>query len=642
MKQDDIDTPQTEPKSERKPLPPIYVSALALAKELNIPAYRKRQKIYDALEKAGFFWSEDGQAWQKQTTEPAPQEKQADAPHDDSRIIIDKTGILINGKNGWYSVANFGLKLLYQISDQNDNITWQAAILHDDQEIPVELSNDEFATPARFHASLLKKGFVFKGDKYELNLIKERLLPTAKQAENVSVLGHHARSGVFVFGNGIFNEKFTPPNDLGMVEHDKQAFFLPFANKLHLSRYKNAARFVYVDGKTTFDEWATLYAQAHLRQGLFPLLFKIAALFRDIPVNRLHYFPILYLRGPHGTGKSRMAQGLTALDGYPQSIFTLKSENTIKSLPRTLAQVANSVVWFDEWFEGLDQGVKGTLQAVYDGGGYHRAEKTMGIETNSVDILSAVVLTSNYLPTDPIFLSRCCIVNVPDSHKTEPQKAAFDKLNALENAGLSCVTGELLGSRELICKRWSKTYENMYQYLRENCGAKVDTRTMSNMAILLTPAIILEKAGKIHLKQAYQSLYEGFELKEIGRSQAIQQENYLAGTSELNTFFMILSQGVESGHLEPQVDVVVRRNARDKPYIALRLAHVMKYYLIEHRKMMNKVGLSRQEIENLLQAHPAFMENKTVKFGFGGQGVPIKNTLILDYQGIVDAFDIDL
>jgi len=638
MKEETNSVETDPPKAKEKPLTPKYVLGIGQARDLKIPLYDSKPKLYRELNKAGYFWSEDGQAWQKQAPEP----EKSDNPQDDSRISIEKKGIFINGKNGWYQVANFGLKLLYQISDQNDNITWKAAILHDDHEIPVELTNEELATPVRFHAALLKKGFVFKGDKYELNLIKELLIPSAKPAENVSVLGHHARSGVFVFGNGIYNERFTPPNDLGIVEHEDTAFFLPFANKLHMSRYKNAARFVYIPGKTTFDEWAGVYANAHLRQGLFPVLFKIAALFRDIPVKRLNFFPLLYLKGPPGTGKSRMLQGLTALDGYPQGGFNLKAKNTIKSLPRTLAQFSNTAIWFDEWYEGLDDGTKGTLQAGYDNSGYTRSEMTMGTETNTVDIFSAIMLTSNYLPMDEVFVGRCIIINIPSAKKTEAQTTAFDQLTNLENAGLSCVLGELLGSRELICKKWLKVYEETYEYFRKKCS-ELDTRTMKNMACLLTPAIILERAGKIHLKKAFQGQFDNFDLREIGRTQALLQQNYMSGNSDLNAFFTVLNNLVEYGKLEEGLDFRIK-SKDGKLRLVLRMGTIYPQYLKEHRNLYDKVGLQRQELESLLRAHPAFWQNVKARFGKGIERdlSVFHNQIGLSYEEIQNQFDVHL
>ena len=134
---------------------------------------------------------------------------------------------------------------------------------------------------------------------------------------------------------------------------------------------------------------------------------------------------------------------MTATDGRPQEDLNLKSPNTVKSIPRRLEQISNSIVWFDEYANELNDGVIGALQAVYDGGGYQRAVNGFSNLTNSVDVKSAVILTSNYTPSTEFMRQRCIFVSYPDTKRGEAQTAAYNKLVGEELGNLSSVAADI-------------------------------------------------------------------------------------------------------------------------------------------------------------------------------------------------------
>lgn len=553
-----------------------------------------------------------------------------------SRVQITPYGIDVFGKEDWYQIANFGLDLRYCITDSRGNVTWQLEILTGKERFPIEMTNEDFATPARFHAAILKKGFVFKGEKYELNLVKEELIPRAKRAERIDTLGRH-KSGLYFFVNGAFDGKaFITPNEFGMVEHDGSAYFLPYA--IDLKQYKSVSRFIYLPESLTLNNWLALFRDAYGEAGLLPFCFYVASLFRDIAYSHAHCFPILYLEGIRGTGKSSMARNLTALFGYPQAEISLIAPNTPKSLPRLLEQMSNALLWFDEYRNDLPPDIRAIIQAIYDGGGYHRANNTQDNSTNSVDVLSGIVLTSNYTPDNDIFLSRVVCVYMNDPTKTDAQKKAFDALRSYESTGLSSITASLLQHRAVIETHYRETHHAIYEALRKQT-AGIDSRVLQNLAAIVAPAQILIQQKVLNLK----AIFKGADLKTLAANVATAQQQLLVGKSELSHFFDIIAAGIESQRLKVGIDFV-RIKPKGKPIcLALRLGRLMSFYQKEFRATANKIGHSRQEIEQLAKAHPAFVDDRyKVHFQNEAGNDSPTNALLLDYDAVLRMFDLQI
>lgn len=620
---------------------PKYVLACQQAKALNIPLYENRTKFYRELNKAGYFWERDTEQWEFHAPDPpAPKE-----PEREHGVILqnDAGGIWFRGKDNDYQIANFGLRLVSHIRDSRNQILWQMAILHDgDQQTCITLTHEDFSTHGRFHAALLKYGFVFRGGNWELNHLKESLIPQAQEAERIERLGYHAESGTFAFSNGLFNHKFTPPDAFHIVKVGDKAFYLDY--DAGLKQHEAFTRIVYIERKVTFDQVAKVAAGVYGKDGLLPLAYYIACLWRDLAFDHNHYFPLfcLYGRNPN-TGKSTLARCLTAMFGYEQHTLSLISRSTLKSHLRSLDQQVNAVLWFDELPENLDNEVGKMLQAAYDGGGYNRAEISMDNATSMIYIKSGAVLTGNYLPQDEVLLSRWCVTVLNKQQHTDAQKAAYQKLNTLIREGLSSVTGQLLRSSELIRKGWTAKYEQTLARLRKlvkERHADVSERLINNMAVILTPAILLEQANKIHLRKAFGIADD---LETFGFEAVAKQMPLLKGKSPLTVFWEVLAIGRERGEILEGRDFIITQGKRSKhAYLALRMARCMNFFSKEHRQLYGKIAPHKDEIESLITSHPAFLERKPVKFyefdPTGKKECVVKNTPCLLFDRIEDEF----
>ena len=524
-----------------------------------------------------------------------------------------KSGIWVQGKEGFYQVSSFGLKILYRIQSPYGEISWLLAVQTVAGDTMISITNKEFSSAAAFHEVLLSHGFVFRGEKAALNAIKEALVPEAEQAEAVASLGHHAGSGLFFWFNGATTATgaFLTPDEFGMIRHDGKAYFLPFAAASG-KNYASFARITYAEGKTTLAEWAAAVAAAHGKKALLPVCFRIAAYFRDIAFQQTHFFPLLYLRGVSGAGKSTCARSMTATDGRPQEDLNLKSPNTVKSIPRRLEQVSNSIVWFDEYSNDLPDGVIGALQAVYDGGGYQRAVNGFSNLTNSIDVQSAVILTSNYTPSTEFMRQRCTFVSYPDTKRGEAQTAAYNKLVGEELGNLSSVAADILSRRKLIAHEWKATHKALYHYLTKSLP-HVEHRICNNVAVILTPARILEKHKLLDLKQIF-GLRDS--LADTAKACCAQQQEILSGKSDLAQFFEIMAFSAEKNLLKEGEDYIY---SNDGKLFSMRMPRVYPVYLQQFRALYNKVGNSREDLLNDIKRHDSFVKETTVRFRVAGE-----------------------
>lgn len=564
----------------------------------------------------------------------------------------DSSGIMLQGQRAPYMVSNFGVHVKYVIQDGlNDDVSWILAIQRGEEpEKYIEMSNDDFCSASRLAKVLMKHRYVLKASDSDLRKIQEDLVGECDAAEKVNVLGFHADSGVYFFSNVAFNGKMIHPDEFGIIKYDGSHFFLPYleGEGQRKNVFKNAKRFVYEDRKDiNFNTWAKAFRITHLEESYIPTFFYIASVFRDIVFHANDNFPILYLRGPAGSGKSSIARSLTALFGKTQHEINLKAPNTTKSLPRLLGQMSNATLWLDEFHNGLNEDIKGMLQAVYDGGGYEKADKTQGIETLSVDIRSSLMLTSNFTPEDDIFFSRCILVSVDQSKKTGQQKEAFSEIKALEKGNLACITAELCQLRPLVLKRYKDYYNKFYKVLKKSGGGAYPERMVSNMASILAPAYALGNADKITLVDA---LPEGVTLFDwmVRRAERVMVKQHGISThkSDVTIFWEFIQNMEDTGQIQRGRDYEFIEE-KEELQLAIRIQKLYPMFAEQFYRVYRRTPVSKLDLIGQLKNHQTFRYNKnSIRFKNYGSGetqkASVTSALVFGYPTLNADFNLSL
>lgn len=557
-------------------------------------------------------------------------------------------GISIFGNKNWVKVAdNFQLLIKYCTEDENEQLTWILELKLADRDkdpIYLEVSHEEFCSAKRLKDAIAAKRLSLKITDSYLSELQSYLFKTKfATAEKVSRFGWHPESKVFFFANMavVGPDKLAVPDEFGIIQAGNVYLSMPVTNKKKLNR------FTLTESTMTFNAWFQHLSDAHKRENAFlPACFYLMTLFRDLVIAHTKASPILYLKGGASTGKSSIIRSISNLFGFEQQGVNLKNKNTEAALVRLMSQSSNTIIWFDEYnneflYEGL-------LQAAYDNDGYHRASDTTSSATDSVDIYSALALTSNYLPDNPIFFSRCMFVPITEQKKTSEQIDAFNRLRDLEKVGFGAVTVEMLKYRALIERAFPKAYDNLYTNLKfKLSGESVVERLISNMARVMTIPYILQKDE--HINMGFEvcdadSVLEEF--IEIGIANIKRQNHIQSEKTALSEFFEIAQYAYEQNLIHEGIHF---RIEHDRLY--LRFPSIYTIYQQKFRHINFKPGADRdtlrQEIIAFEQGRDQEDVVKNIRFQAEDLDDTSRSTKVVNncwsvtYSKVADKFGID-
>lgn len=557
-------------------------------------------------------------------------------------------GITIYGNKNWVKVAdNFQLFIKYCTEDENEQLTWILELkLADKSKDPIylEVSHEEFCSAKRLKDAIAAKRLSLKITDNYLGELQSYLFKTQfATAEKVSRFGWHPESKVFFFANKavVGPDKLAVPDEFGIIQAGNVYLSMPVTNKKKLNR------FTLTESTMTFNEWFQHLSDAHKRENAFlPACFYLMTLFRDLVITHTKASPILYLKGGASTGKSSIIRSISNLFGFEQQGVNLKNKNTEAALVRLMSQSSNTIIWFDEYNNEFPY--EGLLQAAYDNDGYHRASDTTSSATDSVDIYSALALTSNYLPDNPIFFSRCIFVPITEQKKTSEQIDAFNRLRDLEKVGFGAVTVEMLKYRALIERAFPKAYDNLYTNLKfKLSGESVVERLISNMARVMTIPYIL---------QTYEHINMGFEVCdpdsvleefiEIGIANIKRQNHIQSEKTALSEFFEIVQYAYEQNLIHEGIHFRI-----DHDLLYLRFPSIYTIYQQKFRQINFKPGADRdtlrQEIIAFEQGRDEEDVVKNIRFQAEDLDDTARTTKVVNnswsvtYSKICDKFGLD-
>jgi len=510
-------------------------------------------------------------------------------------IIIDDDGIRVHGKD-WYHISNFSIIPQYLIRD-DQSVNWIIKLQRrDENPIYIKVNNDEWCSAKKLQRVLIKEQYVLKCGDPELRILQEHL-GRVNLAEKVTQLGYNSKSNAYFFSNvAIYNNEVIVPDEFGIVNFNDKNYYMPYVNN---KPFKNCQRFIYTDNDVSFNSWSTLFIQAYQESAILPIACFISSLFRDISFREFRRAPIFYIKGQRGTSKSSLAQHLTACSGFAQELISLKSPNTVKALPRILAQTSNSLAWFDEWSSNLNYETTDYLQSSFDGGGYAKADYTSGIETKTTDILSNIITTSNTIIDNPILASRV-ILHIMNKHLPPEQRNAHLQLLELEKKGLSCVSIDIIQYRQLIEDNYLKTFDEIFNLLMNHLKhLNVDNRIVENICILITPMYILLKNNKITINKDPKYYFKLFNLALIN---VTTQNSVLFSNSDVFLFWATIQQLIDNNQIKKGVDYKIRNLLSENKEIIENAGIVIRYnriYKFYEAALKNKALLAHELLEQL-------------------------------------------
>ncbi|QHV97874.1 toprim domain-containing protein [Spirosoma endbachense] len=592
----------------------------------------------------------------KQTTAAAPAESE-----DDDEFVAgavwykkrDQSMLVRSGKGGMATVAdNFHLFIKYVTEDEDENLTWILEIRpREGDPIYIEVPHEDFCSASRLKKIITGKQYSLKISDGELSELQSFLFSQTRFARAIKIIryGYHVPSGVFFFANQAVNGKMLTPDEFGMVETVKDD--KPMVLSMPVQKKHKAHRFTLTDTTISVNAFFDLYAQAHgYENALIPFCWNLMALFRDVALHHKNFSPILFLKGGAGTGKSSMIRVLTSAYGKKQEGVNLKSKNTEAALVKLMSQGSNVPIWFDEFHNDLT--CEGLFQAAYDNDGYHRSRDNTSSETDAIEIHSALALTSNYLPENPIFFSRCVFVPITSQDKTDAQRQAFYRLEELQEAGLGCLTVELLQYRQLIESQYAASYDLLHKHLQAEFKTdKMPERFYANMAQVMAVAFTLASAKKIAITESESTLDILRELVSLGATNIRRQYRIMSEKTALSEFFEIVQQLYDQYQIHEEIHFAFKATGQAM-MIRLWFPQLYTLYAQTYRRIYQKAPADKDTLQSEIAAFEDMTDWDAMKKQFrmrnDGESrsdaatLPRPGCCEMDYSKLADKYGLSL
>ena len=422
-------------------------------------------------------------------------------PLDKLRPVIEKyqlfmanDQIWVQGKDGppfsFRSVSNFTIEIIQHMQDEKFPMKLvRVRNVHGLERI-FDMQSSDMNTPMAFENAVTAHGnFRWKGGRNEHELLKTFLFDGMGTGRKIDVLGWQPE------GFWVWNNKITNPegDDLvidenGVFEKDNVSYYVPSANSIYRSnlyKYEAQKKVVSISSPVTFQNYTSQVLKVHREHGMMGILFAVASMFQDIVVSELNFFPMLFLFGPASSGKDQLADVCQSFFGHPQTAINLEGGvSTIKAQVREFAQFSNTISHLSEYNTG-DPKLDGVLKGLWDRRGYKRGNLDSHVGTESIPILSAVLMTGNYAPDQEALITRLIWEFMDKTSFNDEEIKEYEKLSDMTKKGISSFTDDFLKHRAAVRNNFKAKFREFKATLGQRKPDAV-SRMVSNLAVLGT------------------------------------------------------------------------------------------------------------------------------------------------------------
>lgn len=523
-------------------------------------------------------------------------------------------------------ITNFVMKILFHLRISKDEAYKIIHIKNDHgYEYTIHMNTDDFVSTGVFKKCLLRYGrFLFFGNETDLLKLHDKLLREDRDAKPIKALGYDKKSGLWFFANGLCDctrdGEFIPIDEFGIIEYKQAHYFIPALSKIFADEeedFENDKKFIYQNGGISFDKWATLFCQVYGQRGWMAIVFWWASIHRDVIKSVRSRFPMLNLYGQKSTGKGALAESLMKLFGLGQNQLMLGGPSTTKGMMRKLANLSNSIVWFDEYKNNLDKKIIESLKNIYDGIGYEKAATDNSTRTKSTPVNSSVLLSGQEMPTiEPALFTRVILLQFEPLNMTEESRDRYGRLKSLESAGISALTIEAISFREQVAEAIANYYDQEFKLLNGRFGEmNIVERLRENYALMMAAARILAESMKLPFTIDQFRTY-CFEL--------IQHQHFiLAGNDDVSKFWEIVENLFNKGILMEGQDYELEDGK-----LFIRIQNVYGEYAKELRQRNDPNILAKPTLENYLESDATrFLKKRKKQFSNGSY----THCMVFDY-----------
>lgn len=543
----------------------------------------------------------------------------------------------ITEKGSVYEWSNFTMLPLFHIKDNvNPKRLYKIKNCMNCEEI-VELKQEDLISLSKFKQKVEGLGnYIWKATERELTKLKSYLYEKTETATEITQMGWQ-RAGFYAFGNGVFHDcHFIPADDFGIVRlKDKGNFYLPSSSSI----YKNDPKlftfekqFVHLNlSSVTLKEFTEQLFKVYGDNGRVGFCFYLATLFRDVVTSTSanHWFPILNLFGPKGSGKSELGHTLLSLFTIAYTAPNIQN-STPSALNDTVAASANALAHIDEYKNNLDVKIIEFLKGLWDGTGRTRMNMDLDKKKETTAVDAGIILSGQEMPTADIALfTRIIFLQFPRSEFSDKEKQNYKKLLDMRSLGLTHLTIELLKQRRHFEQAWSTAFKEAQTDVGNALGdAKGEDRIMNNWCVPLAALRVLQSCiPNLSYDDMLRVIVDG-----------IRKQNAECKTNgELGGFWNTVQYLVSDGELIDGGDFFIRflnhlkTDVADvcwtehRPVLFLQKTRVFNLYRKEGRQTNDKV-LPTDALRYYLQNSTAYLGEKVARFDVYKKGSPVYDT----------------
>lgn len=607
--------------------------------------------------------------------------------------------------NGMTQVADFFMTpLLHIFSDDFEQNKRVLRINRRYYETPIYI---EIPSKAMLKMSSIEEVLInyeavnFNGEEWQWKAIKTYMSRHFVMCSEVKTYGNQQSEGMsrktdeqfFAFANGIFHNVdgqwvFDPVNELGVVTHNKNNYYLPAFSTIYAGsgkqsdKYELISQLVYkevpAEKKVSFEKWASLMDQVYKinDNGKWALVFAIMCAFRSNIhcIDRLFTAP--FFMGPMSSSKTQIAISIRSLFISPNiPIFNLNTGTdaamstimgTFKDVPVVLDEYNNKDI-SDTKFQAL----KGI---VYDGDGKQKRKGTSGREIENDKVFAPVIICGQETPQrdDNALMSRVIVCEVPKPRNRTPEEVRlFEELKTIEDPnkiGLSNVLLQILELRPIFMDHFRSLKQEAYNELKQDLinSGEMD-RLMKTASLFLGTVKLIERYSNLRLPFTYDEFFK------IVQEKVQFQLSLIRSTDKLAMFFTAVNNMIDTRQiiegrefLIEQPKKVTGKDSRGDTktftfeagsnIMFLRLSAVFSIF---DRSGYNNENSTLSTIEQNLRSHSSyvgtvssrrFVWEETVDDADLRDGSMVKlrkqkststSAIIIDYDKFVESYNID-
>jgi len=388
------------------------------------------------------------------------------------------------------SVSNFTIEIIQHMQDEKFPMKLvRVRNVHGLERI-FDMQSSEMNSPMTFENAVTAHGnFRWKGGRVQHELLKTYLFDKMGTGRKIDVLGWQGEEF------WVWNNKVVCPvgddiliDNNGVFDKDGVSYYVPSANEIYkqnIYKYEAQKKVISYEKSNDFNSYTSQLLKVHRNHGMTGILFSIASIFQDIVVKEINSFPILFLFGPASSGKDLLADCCQSFFGNPQTAINLEGGvSTIKAQVREFAQFCNTISQLSEYKPG-DPKLDGVLKGLWDRRGYKRGNIDSHVGTESIPILSSVLMTGNYAPDQEALITRCIWEFMDKTVFNDAEVKEYEKLSDMTKKGISGFTDELLRHRDAV----KNNFKYKFREFKATLGARneeANSRMITNLSVLGT------------------------------------------------------------------------------------------------------------------------------------------------------------